>query len=125
MRRDALIQHIGASATPVQTCDLPPVLHLPHTTEVQAAVEILLTLSPEVSALQDGWVISADSRERKVIGALRAYAEAHPGKRIFRASAALGDLPPEDQMTDEQLKTTLARTGEFQLLPNAMIKRES
>jgi len=56
---------------------------------------------------------------------LRAYADAHPEKRIFRVAAALGNLPAEDQMTEQQLQELLSRTGEFQLLANAMIKRGS
>jgi hypothetical protein len=123
MRRDQLLQHIGASSRPVTTSDATRAVGLPATPETYAAVDILLELSAEVTELPEGWTVSADTRERRILGGLRAYVEAHPSKRIFRSSAALGHLPPEDQMTEDQLRDLLASTGEFQLLANAMIKR--
>ena len=106
------------------TADAAAVLGLPGNPETLAAVDVLLDLSPEVHVLMGGWSISADTRDRRILGALRAYADAHPEKRIFRGAVALGHLPLEDQMTEEQLKELLSRTGEYQVLANAMIKRE-
>lgn len=124
MRRDQLIQHIGASAMPVATSEATATLGLPASAEANAAVDVLLELSPDVSTVSGGWVVSADTRDRRVLSALRAYVESYH-RRIFRAAAALGHLPAEDQMTEQQLRNLLARTGEFRLLANAMIKRES
>ena len=125
MRRDLLLQHIGASPTPVATSDATAALGIPANPEANAAVDVLLELSPDVSTVSGGWVAAADTRERRILGALRAFAEAHPHRRIFRAAAALGDLPAGDQMTEPLLRDLLSRTGEFRLLANAMIKRES
>ena len=123
MKRDQLLQYIGANASPVTTISVATALGLPASAETFAAVDVLLALSPEVNELSDGWVVSSDTHGRRILGALRAYADAHPDKRIFRGAAALGHLPPADQMTEQQLRELLSRTGEFQLLANAMIKR--
>jgi hypothetical protein len=123
LRRDQLIQHISASLTPVTTTAAATAIGLAPSAESLAAVDLLLALSPEVRALSEGWVAAQDTPDRRVLSALRAYAEAHPEKRVFRGAAALGHLPAEDQMTDQQLRELLSRTGEFQLLANAMIKR--
>lgn len=125
MIRQQLIQSVAASETPATTAAVAAVAGLPASAEALAAVDLLLTLSPEVSTFSDGWVVSVDTRDRRILNALRAYAEAHPDKRIFRVAAALGHLPAEDQMTEPQLQDLLSRTGEFQLLANAMIKRRS
>ncbi len=125
MRRDRLIQHIGASAIPVATSDATAALGLPASPEANAAVDVLLELSPDVNTVSGGWVVSADTRERRILRALRAYVESHLHRQIFRAAAALGHLSAEDQMTEQQLRDLLSRTGEFRLLANAMIKRES
>lgn len=125
MKRDQLIQLISASPAPVTTIAAASAIGLSATAEALAAVDLLLTFSPEVNTFADGWLASTDTRERRILGALRAYVEEHPEKRIFRGAAALGHLPPEDQMTEQELKNLLSRTGEFQLLANAMIKRGS
>lgn len=125
MIRDQLIQSIAGSQAPATTAAVAASCGLLGSAESLAGVDLLLTLSPEVSAFSDAWVASVDTRERRILNALRAYAEAHPDKRIFRAAAALGHLPAEDQMTEQQLQCLLSRTDEFQLLANAMIKRGS
>lgn len=125
MIRDQLVRLIAASATPVTTATAAASAGLPISAENLAAVDLLLTLSPEVRGVSDGWVISVDTRDRRILNALRSYAEAHPEKKIFRVAAALAHLPPEDQMTEEQLRELVSQTGEFQFLANAMIKRGS
>ena len=123
MMRQQLIQYIAASRTPVGTATLAAALDLPSGPESLGAMDLLLSLSPEVKPLSGGWIAAVDTRERRVLAALRSYAAAHPDKRIFRASAALGELGAADQMTEEQLRGLLADTHEFDLLGNAMIKR--
>lgn len=125
MRRDDLIQHISSSPAPVSTAAAAGTIGLPSSAEVLAAVDILLTLSPEVNSRSDGWAVSADTRERRVLAALRDYASSHPERRIFRGSAALGHLPTGDQMTEEQLRALLSKSGEFRLLANGMVRRGS
>ena len=124
MVRDQLIQAVVLSKAPVTTVALAALTGRPASAEAFAAVDLLLMLSPEVSAFSDGWVASVDTRDHRILSALRSYAETHPNKRIFRVSAALEHLPPENQVTEQQLQDLLSRTGEFQLLPNAMIKRK-
>jgi len=123
VKRDLLIQFLAASMAPVPTTVAATTVGLAPSPEALAAVDVLLLLSPEVTATSDGWVTSADTRDRRIPAALRAYAEAHPDKHIFRGAAALGHLPAEDQMTEQQLRELLSSTGEFQLLANGMIKR--
>ncbi len=125
MKRELLIKYISASRTPVTTVAAASAIGLAGSAELLAAVDLLLKFSPEVTPLSEGWVASAETRERRVLGALRAYAEAHPDKRIFRGTAALGHLPTEDQMTEQELRELLSRTDEFKLLANGMIKRGS
>ncbi len=125
MRREQLLRYISASTVPVATSDATAALGLSASPEASAAVDVLLELSPDVNPVPGGWMVSADTRERRVLGALHAYVEAHPQRRIFRAAAALSQLQSEDQMTEQELRDLLSRTGEFRLLVNAMIKRES
>ncbi len=110
---------------PVATTDATALLGLSPSPEANAAVDVLLELSPGVNSISGGWEVSADTREGRVLRALRTYVETHPHRRIFRAAAALGHLPAEDQMIEQQLRDLLSRTVEFRLLANAMIKRES
>jgi hypothetical protein len=125
MIRERLIQHIAASQSPVNTAAVAASIGLTASAETLAAIDMMLALSPEVNALPEGWMASVDTRERRILDALREYAAAHPEKRIFRGAAALGRLKPEDQMTEPELRKLLSRTDEFKLLANAMIKRGS
>ena len=125
MKRDELIRHIGTSSAPVSTVGAGAAVGLAASPETHAAIDVLLDLSPEVHAMTGGWTVSADTRDRRVLAALRTYVEAHPDKRVFRGAAALGHLAPGDQPTEQELRTLLAASGEFKLLANAMIKRES
>ena len=123
--RDQLIQHIAASPSPVRTTDAALAVGLPPSPETYAALDLLLALSPEVSAFSGGWVACVDTSDRRILGALRIDAQAHPEEKIFPGAAALGHLPAQDQMTEQELRELLSRTSEFQLLANAMIKRGS
>ena len=125
MKHDQLIQLVASSTSPVTTVAATMAIGLKPSAETFAAVDLLLKLSPEVSAFADGWTASVNTRSRRILTALRAYAEAHTEKRIFRGTAALGHLPAVDQLTEEELRDLLSKTGEFELLANAMIKRGS
>ena len=70
-------------------------------------------------------MVNADTPARRLLTALRSYAETHPKKRFFRLNQAVGHLPPEDQLTEPQLRDLLEGSSEFKLLRNAMIQRVS
>jgi hypothetical protein len=90
MMRQRLIQHIAASATPVSTPGLAAALGLTTAAESLAAVDLLLSLSPEVKSSAAGeWIAAVARGERRVLGVLRAYAGAHPGKHLVATTANL------------------------------------
>lgn len=125
MIRDNLLQKVAVSRDPVSTAALAASTGLDFSSETLAAVDVLLALSLEVNQYLDGWVMSVDTRDRRILNALHDHVTSYPEKKIFRVVAALGNLSAEDQMTEQQLQALLSRTGEFELLPNAMIKRGS
>ena len=125
MIHDQLLRCLADRSSSMSTVELAQALQLPADAEGHARVEILAELSPAVRRQAAGWVLSADTPARRVLGALRSYADANPAKRIFRLSAALRDLPPKDQPTEDQLQELLGDSADFKLLPNAMIKRVS
>ena len=93
------------------------------TQQEYAYVEACLHLSPEVTQHGELWVARSGNRKSRVLAEIRRYADAS-GKRIFRVSSALSSLPPQEHPTAEDLKSVLAGSnGEFELLPNAMIKK--
>ena len=125
MIHDQLLRCLADRSGPTSTVELAQALSLPTDAEGHARVEILADLSPAIRRQGADWVLSADTPARRVLSALRSYADANPTKRIFRLSAALSDLPPQDQPTEEQLRELLGGSSDFKLLPNAMIKRVS
>ena len=125
MTQDRLLQYLSVATGPVETLDLAAALGFDPTPEDRGVVEVIATLCPGVRWLGGGWVASTDTPGRRVTSALKSYSDANPSKRIFRLSAAIGHLPAQDQMTEDQLRATLSQSSDFQLLPNAMIKRVS
>ena len=123
MKRDDLIRTIALAGEPMGTPAAAAAAGIPPTTEALAAADIILRFSPEVGESSGRWTTSVDTRERRVLDALRAFAEAHPSKRIFRGPAAFAALRPGDHMTESDLRDFLTTTGEFVLLANSMIKR--
>lgn len=123
MIHDQLLRCLAERSGPTSTTELAQALALPSDAEGHAHVEIIAELSPMVHRQGAGWILSADTPARRVLAALRSYADGNPTKRIFRLSAALSDLPPQDQPTEDQLQDILGSSSEFKLLPNAMIKR--
>lgn len=88
-----------------------------------AAIEATLLLSPEVSREGDRWKLMVKGRAAGLLTAIENYADTS-GKRIFRLAAALSNLPASEHPTEEELREVLNSTdGRFDLLPNAMIKR--
>ncbi|MEW8552653.1 MAG: hypothetical protein AB2605_02575 [Candidatus Thiodiazotropha sp.] len=98
---------------------------LEATPEVNAAIDAMLLLSPECLRVGKKWVLRGSTRSSKILAEIRKYSDAS-GKRIFRLSAALAKLSPSEHPTAEELESLLGVAGgEFELLPNAMIKRVS
>ena len=125
MIHEQLVRYLADRSTPSTTVELAQGLGLPADAEAHAWVEIVAALSPSVHRHGTGWILGAETPARRVLAALRSYVEANPTKRIFRLSAALMDLAPHHQPTEEQLRELLATSNDFKLLPNAMIKRVS
>lgn len=125
MIHELLLRSLADRSGPTTTVELAQALALSADAEAHAHVEILAQLSPAFRRLGSGWILSADTPARRVLAAIRTYADANPTKRIFRLSQALSDLPPQDQPTEDQLLQILGGSSDFKLLPNAMIKRVS
>ena len=125
MIHDEIMNRLSGADAPVSTPELASALGLSADAETHALIEIEAVLSTNIRRHGTGWVLSVDTPTRRVLAALRSYATAHPGKRLFRLAAALGELPPQDQPTEEAIRQLLDGSPEFKLLPNAMIKRVS
>ena len=125
MIHDQLLRRLSAAHAPVTTSELASALGFPVDAEHNAIVEVFAILAPEVERQGLGWVASTNTKARRVLSALHAFVNAHPDKRIFRVSAAIGHLVAQDQPTESELDVLLKGSSDFQLLPNAMIKRIS
>lgn len=92
-------------------------------TETMAAAELLVQYSSEV-VLDDGkWKIAQAGKSATILAAINNYATSS-GRKIFRLSSALTQIPPHEHPNEDELKQALDLShGEFELLPNAMIKR--
>ncbi|MDM4018185.1 hypothetical protein [Roseiconus lacunae] len=91
--------------------------------ESTAAAELLLQYSSDV-VLDDGkWKIAQAGRSATILAAIKNYATSS-GRKIFRLSSALAKIPPHEHPNEDELRQALDHShGEFELLPNAMIKR--
>jgi hypothetical protein len=122
MIRDTLIAHLseteGASvASLLQTAGLPA------EAESLAAVELLLRYSSDAVLDGDKWKVAQAGKSAMILASIRNYV-ASSGRKIFRLSSALAQIPAHDHPNEEELKAALdSSNGEFELLPNAMIKR--
>jgi hypothetical protein len=93
--------------------------------ESVAAVEFLCLFSPELVSDGSRWKLATSSSSGKILAAIENYATSS-GKKIFRLSAALQGLPAHEHPTEDELAQALSAShGRFQLLPNAMIKRNT
>lgn len=122
MIRDTIIAHLsetdGASVG-----SLLQSAGLPAEAESLAAVELLLHYSSDVVLDGDKWKVAQAGRSATILAAIRNYASSS-GRKIFRLSSALAQIPAHEHPNEEELKAALDLShGEFELLPNAMIKR--
>lgn len=124
MIRDQLFANLGASTKGLPLDQLSSQFCSKDEYSL-SAIEALLLLSPEVGSDGANWILRKKGRTSSILSAIEAYADS-TGKKIFRASAALANLPPEEQPTEDELISALtASHGSFELLPNLMIKRRA
>lgn len=91
--------------------------------EMIAAAELLLHYSPDIVFDDGEWKVAQAGKSAKIMAAIRNYGTS-TGRRIFRLSAALAQIPAHEHPNEEELKAALNLShGEYELLPNAMIKR--
>jgi hypothetical protein len=125
MKRDQILSKLEGATTGFTTSELVDQLGINNIPETQCAVEVLLLFSPEVHKDGQKWKFRKKGQKNKILAAIESYADLS-GKKIFRLSAALSNLPAHEHPTEDQLIKILERSnGRFQLLRNAMIKRIS
>jgi len=91
--------------------------------ETTAAAELLLQYSPDVVFDDGKWKVAQAGRSATIFAAIHNYSVSS-GRRIFRLSSALAQIPPHEHPNEDELKQALDLShGEYELLPNAMIKR--
>lgn len=90
-----------------------------------ASLDALLMLSSEAIRESDRWRLVGKSRTAQILSAIESYAIT-TGKKIFRISSALEGLPAHEHPTEEELVMAIeSSNGRYQLLHNAMIKRNT
>lgn len=123
MIRDTLLSALRGSSQGLPSTALAEQVDTICQPERVAAIEAILLLSPEVRRDDGRWKLSSESRTMRILSAIDAYADTS-GRRIFRVSSALANLPPSEHPTEAELTTVINSSGgRYQLMPNAMIKR--
>ena len=123
MIRDRILTILEGNSGVLTASGLAQQLELSPDPSKLNAIEALLLFINEVGLEGNRWKIVRRSRRRNILSAIEAYANAS-GKKIFRLSAALSEIPVNEHPTEDELKDILDGTnGAFQLLRNAMIKR--
>jgi hypothetical protein len=93
--------------------------------ETLASLEMLCNYMPELSSEGGKWKIGTMGRSSQLLIAIENYAMSS-GRRIFRLSSALAAIPAHEHPTSDELKQALEMShGRFEILPNAMIRRNS
>ena len=91
--------------------------------ESTAAAEMLLYYSSEVVFDDGKWKIAQAGRSMTILAEIENYSVS-TGRTIFRLSSALGRIPIHEHPNEGDLKQALDLShGKYELLPNAMIKR--
>lgn len=124
MLRDQIITVIDATPGGLSVEAIAEQVGYPKDLNSLGIIEAFLLFSQEV--FQDGhnWKMAAQhSRASRLLAAIEAYADS-TGKKIFRLSAALANIPAHEHPTEDELSHILSATNDrYQLLKNAMIKR--
>ena len=121
--REAILRCLASSPEGCSVQRVAKDLELDRSGEGLATVEAFLLLSPECYQEGDHWRVRSTNRRARLLSELQRYADSS-GRRIFRLSTALGDVAPHEHPTEDELAGIL-EGSEFELLPNAMIKRVS
>lgn len=123
MIRDRIIRELQAVPTGLDLSSLLSRMGIDVASAASASIESILMLSPEVYFAESRWRIGSKSKASRILSAIEVYTGS-TGKKIFRASAALGSLSAEEHPTADELREILGSSGgRFTLLPNDMIKR--
>jgi hypothetical protein len=124
MIRDDLIQGLRQAPTGLPLATLLAQAGLD--TQDADLAEAILLLSPEVGHGESRrWRLLDCGRVGRLLAAIDGFA-ASSGRKLFRAEAALADLPAHEHPTQEELQEAIeASGGRYSLLPNLMIRRNS
>lgn len=96
---------------------------VPADAESAAAMEMLLCYSSEVVFDEGKWKLAHAGRSALILAEIENYSVS-TGRKIFRLSSALGRIPAHEHPNEDELKQALGLShGKYELLPNAMIKR--
>jgi hypothetical protein len=108
----------GASTQSLLDC-----AELANDADSSAVVELILHYSSEVVFDDGRWKVSHSGKSAKILAAISNYATSS-GRKIFRLSSALAQFPPHEHPNEHELNAALDLShGEYELLPNAMIRR--
>lgn len=121
--REGILRCLANSAEGCTTRHIAQTLEFNQSAEELATIEAFLLLSPECYQEGQRWRAKSTNRRARLLSELQRYADSS-GRRIFRLATALGDVPPHDHPTEDELGAILDGS-DFELLPNAMIKRVS
>ena len=125
MIRDKLLDRLSLAQGTETTKSLTESCCDAVTPESLAAVELLCRFTTEVSPMEGGWSVGKKNKTGKVLAMIENYSIT-TGKKIFRLTAALQELPPHEHPTQDEIEKVIdLSNGKFKLLPNAMIKRNS
>ncbi len=124
MLRDKLLSALGSSKDGMSSRNLADQVDYKTDACSIAALDSMLLFFPEVVREGSRWKIAAQkSRSSRILAAIESYADS-TGKKIFRLSTALASIPAHEHPTEEELSHILSAShGKYQLLKNAMIKR--
>ena len=123
MIRDQFLARLGESHSGSSIIGLLRKVDQPADPETACAAQVLLSYSPEVVNDHGEWKLAKVGQTAAILAAIENYSVS-TGRKIFRLSSALQTLPVHEHPTETELQQALAMSrGRFDLLPNAMIKR--
>jgi len=123
MIRDRLLVSLTDYPRGASTESLGGLCEFGRDAEVLAALELLCHYSPELGLDGGKWKVTGTSRAAQILAAVENYAVSS-GKKIFRVASALSGVPAHEHPTEFELTRALEMShGRYQLLPNAMIRR--
>ena len=123
MIRDNIIASLAACPGGASIETLAAQCEMRKDCETLGALEVLCYYSPELGLEDRKWKVIMTSRATRILAAIENYAVSS-GKRIFRVASALAVIPVHEHPTETELTQALEMAhGRYQLLPNAMIRR--